>query len=342
MASAQENLNTSSLRASTWSTPVVLGGLSFLLVWRSAPLLGNQWCLALPVSLILVVVLIFPELFLLLYPLITRRRESPGRLGMPRPKRVLIEAAIAVPTIIGCATVISFAQLVISRLSPGTSVVPEPFEQMGRSPGGVYVYGSLLTAVLLGPIAEEVFFRGFLLNAFCRRMPVSAALLLQSVIFGIVHFYTAQAIAAAFLGLVLGLVYLWRKTILTPFLVHAGYNALFALSILTAMHAYANGPALGVGFHESETECVIKFVAPGSPADQAGLSPGDKITHVNRQPIQDPKSLVRTLSSCAPGDVVSVQIFRDGEIQEIPVRLAKKSSISWTQGNANARSSRVP
>ena len=232
----------SSLRQSTWTTPVVLAGLFPLFVWTSATLLRPDWVAPVPWWLLLIVTGIILQLFLLVYPLVTRKQPQPNRFRLPRLKRLLIEAAIAVPCIFGCLLLVLVVWLAITHLSPGTSLAPEVYNRIAQSAGTPFIY-----ALLLASFAEEVFFRGFLFNAFRKRMPLLVAMLLQSLIFGFAHSLNwIHAIMPASLGLVLTLVYSWRKTIFAPIFLHAGFNGLAALSMFLSMHAHANAPVLGV------------------------------------------------------------------------------------------------
>ena len=319
----------SSLRESTWTTPVVLAGLCALLIWRSLSLLDRDWIAACPWWLLSTVTFVIPQLFLLIYPLVTRKQPKANRFRLPGLNRLVIEAAIAVPIIFGCGLLLSVVQFVITQLSPGTSLVPEVYDRMAKSTGAPSIYGLLLASCLYASIAEEIFFRGFLFNAFRKRMPLVVAMFLQSVIFGFGHFYgSAPTIAAGLLGLVLTLVYYWRQTILAAIFVHAGYNLLAVAGVLLAMQANANAPVLGVMPQESATTCVIGTVAPDSPAESAGLLPGDTITHLDDYPIADFQSLIDAVSYYEAGDAVVLTMNRHGETLEIQVVLAPRSSLS--------------
>jgi len=59
----------------------------------------------------------------------------------------------------------------------------------------------------------------------------------------------------------------------------------------------------------------VAGVAPGSPAEAAGLGIGDVITSVGGQPVSSPQSLSTVISSHSPGDSVQV-IWVDGQGQQ--------------------------
>jgi hypothetical protein len=69
-------------------------------------------------------------------------------------------------------------------------------------------------------------------------------------------------------------------------------------------------PWLGVDVLSSPfgTGVLVGDVVPGSPADQAGLVPGDVITEINNHPIQAPGDVNTALAGLHPGDHVQIQI----------------------------------
>jgi len=321
----------SSLRQATWTTPVLLVGLFVILIWGSVSFIPPSWLTAVPWWLLFAVAGVMPQLFLLIYPLVTRKQQEPSRFRLPKLMRLLIEAGIAVAVIFGCLVLLVVVELVGTQISPETSLTRGPYDYLGKTAWTPFIYGFFLAAFLYVPLAEEVFFRGFLFNAFRKRMPLVIAVLLQSVIFGALHFFSlAYAIITASLGLVLALVYCWRKTILTPVLVHAGINAIAAMGLFLSMHSTANTPSLGVMHQESATGCVIGAVAANSPAESAGLRPGDTIVQFGDYAITDFRSLSDTIAShYKVGDSVIVLINRDGKTLETRSVLARRSEISW-------------
>jgi hypothetical protein len=70
-----------------------------------------------------------------------------------------------------------------------------------------------------------------------------------------------------------------------------------------------------------EQAVVIRSVTPGSPADDAGLEPGDVITEINRKPITDLESFVDTVRSFDPGDEIILTVYRNGEGEPLEVEL---------------------
>ena len=115
--------------------------------------------------------------------------------------------------------------------------------------------GALLLISILAGIGEESLFRGVLQGALAGPIGPWGALLLVSVLFGLVHFVTATyAVLAGLIGLYLGWLFLRTGNLLVPIVVHALYDFV-ALSILVqrtkaqadAAGAAAFGPARPMG-----------------------------------------------------------------------------------------------
>jgi putative serine protease PepD len=90
----------------------------------------------------------------------------------------------------------------------------------------------------------------------------------------------------------------------------------------------AAGGFLGVGLADSPagSGALITDVAPGSPADGAGLQPGDLVTQVDSTPVDSAASLARTLRSHRPGDKVTITWRRgsSGATRRATVSLAAR------------------
>ena len=55
---------------------------------------------------------------------------------------------------------------------------------------------------------------------------------------------------------------------------------------------------------------LVTNVAPGGPADAAGLEPGDVITQIGSTPIASPSVIAFALANLHPGDSVQIQFQR--------------------------------
>ena len=68
---------------------------------------------------------------------------------------------------------------------------------------------------------------------------------------------------------------------------------------------------------------IVSSVAPGGPAEKAGIQRGDVITAINKQPVVDNNSLRNLVASLGPGANVDVTAIRNGRDQNFQVALAE-------------------
>jgi S1-C subfamily serine protease len=68
----------------------------------------------------------------------------------------------------------------------------------------------------------------------------------------------------------------------------------------------------------------IDNTLPGSPAQQAGLQPGDILIQLAGQPVSDLSSYAAILRTLKAGEKVELQYLRSGEILTIRVALIER------------------
>ena len=107
----------------------------------------------------------------------------------------------------------------------------------------------IVALAVIAPIAEEVVFRGLILSRFKKAMPTVLAIVLSSVLFGLVHMQLLWIIYATLMGMLLAVVAEQEKSIGASILLHMAINfsALFVELILV------QGIVMGV-------VCVVAFV----------------------------------------------------------------------------------
>jgi uncharacterized protein len=110
-----------------------------------------------------------------------------------------------------------------------------PFDQFFDRPFDAYLTAAF--AVTLGPLMEELFFRGFLYPVVARRLGAVWGILLTALPFGLIHFFqygnSWGAVLIVFLvGVVLTAVRAMTKSVAASFLAHVGYNG--TLMVLAA------------------------------------------------------------------------------------------------------------
>ena len=80
-------------------------------------------------------------------------------------------------------------------------------------------------------------------------------------------------------------------------------------------------------FHLDKPEgALVSNVDKDGPADKAGLKSGDVILKVNGQPIIVSSDLPALIGAAAPGDKVSIEIWRQGKREQFTARLGDASA----------------
>lgn len=70
---------------------------------------------------------------------------------------------------------------------------------------------------------------------------------------------------------------------------------------------------------------LVFSVAPNSPAEKAGIRREDIIVKIDEEATPDPQILGYVVRSHAPGDEVTVTLYRDGRMLSVPVTLAQST-----------------
>lgn len=89
--------------------------------------------------------------------------------------------------------------------------------------GGNYII-TFITVGILGPIMEEIVFRGFILKELRKIMPTAGAIIVQAFLFGLIHLNILQSSYAFVIGLVLGIAFVATKSLYAPILIHLSFN----------------------------------------------------------------------------------------------------------------------
>jgi membrane protease YdiL (CAAX protease family) len=172
------------------------------------------------------------------------RRPRPGEGSLVED--VAWGAALAIPAILAAAFL---ATVLIAVLG----VTPEPTLPPTQDPAGAAL--NLLAAVVVAPFWEELFFRGFTTTAWARTAGPRAAIIRAGLFFALVHvltvlgsdFSTGLRIALITfavripVGLLLGWVFLRRRTLAAPIALHAVYNGIPLVLFLLAGSRVATG-----------------------------------------------------------------------------------------------------
>jgi uncharacterized protein len=102
-----------------------------------------------------------------------------------------------------------------------------PFEHLFDRPRDAYLLS--IIAVSLGPLMEEIFFRGLMYPVLARRMGAAWGIVLTALPFGLIHlpqygWAWGAALVIVLVGVVCGVVRAVTRSVGASFLVHAGYN----------------------------------------------------------------------------------------------------------------------
>lgn len=118
----------------------------------------------------------------------------------------------------------------------------------------------------------------------------------------------------------------------------AANNVGFAISVsevipvIGELRAVADGAPrregyLGVGLtirSDGGRGAVINDVTPGSPADRAGLRPGDVVIAADGSPVDGQPAFVAAIRDKSPGDTIDIEVLRNGQRLTLTATLAER------------------
>jgi membrane protease YdiL (CAAX protease family) len=123
-----------------------------------------------------------------------------------------------------------------------------PFDQFFDSPFDAYL--TVAFAVTLGPLMEEIFFRGFLYPVLARRMGAFWGVVLTALPFGAMHYLQYRSWAAVLIiimvGAVLTTIRAVTKSVASSFLAHVGYNGTLMVLAAVATDGFRHMDKAGV------------------------------------------------------------------------------------------------
>jgi membrane protease YdiL (CAAX protease family) len=148
-----------------------------------------------------------------------RNGESVDHIGWTARnvwKEVLVGAGLFIPAFF-------FAGIVEQALRAAGLSSPSAPAPSFLTPSGTFQFVLATILVIVVAIAEETIFRGYLILRFesIARSPLSA-ILLSSLIFSLGHGYEGEVgvITVGLIGVIFGVVYVWRRSLVAPVTMH--------------------------------------------------------------------------------------------------------------------------
>ena len=127
----------------------------------------------------------------------------------------------------GLITLLGFVLIFAIGLNPLTLI----HTQLPAKPGDILLF--FIVGGLIGPVAEEVFFRG-IVYGFCRRWGAPAAIILSTIAFVLAHpIFPAIPVTQMVGGILFAVAYEVEKNLIVPITIHVlGNLAIFTLSLV--------------------------------------------------------------------------------------------------------------
>ena len=153
--------------------------------------------------------------------------------GLIRPARTPLKAVVA--TVGAIAASLAFAWLYGMAASALASRFGWNWLTPPELPGALLLPGpaliaSILALVIWTPLAEEIFFRGFLMRGMVNRWGLAPGLLASAAVFAILHITPGLLLPVFVTGLLLGALYAYTRSLWPPIAVHAAQNGLAVLA----------------------------------------------------------------------------------------------------------------
>jgi membrane protease YdiL (CAAX protease family) len=165
-----------------------------------------------------------------------RRMRTTGHNPFRRLHPTEVRAILLGVTALLILRIGTAAQLILTNQTKHVQAGFEHFDVVTKAPTltTLTVGLAVLSMVILGPIVEELIFRGLLFGALAPRLGVLASALITALIFGAVHGDLVLFPTLAALGFVAALAYAATGNLWVPITLHALNNALGAVFLVGA------------------------------------------------------------------------------------------------------------
>ena len=170
----------------------------------------------------------------IVYFVLVKYREKLSSLGIAFEsfyKNVLsgIAAYIFIMPILILVLIVSMLSLDAIGYKPPTQPVFDMFFEEKRN--SVILFLTIFVSIL-GPIIEEIFFRGFLYNAVKKRFGVLLGVLLSGALFSMLHTNIVGFLPIMILGVLMAFLYETTGSLIAPIAVHIVHNSIIVGFVL--------------------------------------------------------------------------------------------------------------
>ena len=151
--------------------------------------------------------------------LIRKKKTNIGSFNLTIENRRIIPliVLVAIPLNLGIA-----GPLV--ELVPMTDFFREMIREMVLEMASDQGLLMFIALVIAAPILEELIFRGVMLDGLLRIYSPTKAVIVSSLLFGLIHLNPAQFVGGALVGGFMGWVYVHTRSVLATILIHASFN----------------------------------------------------------------------------------------------------------------------
>lgn len=175
------------------------------------------------------------EGFLILATVLFVRSRHPGAVRRlfgpqtPNAEMILVGLGAGVVALVVFAFGLgNLAEFIVNATRSQMPEVQETFRELAAEPTAVPLL--IIGSVVIGPFAEELFYRGMLFPALRKRLPLWPSLGISGVLFGLSHLQTTLdgyflvLMIIIPLGMFLAWIYERRRTLVVPIAAHAVFN----------------------------------------------------------------------------------------------------------------------
>ena len=138
-------------------------------------------------------------------------------LSIENPRIIPLIVLVAIPLNLGIAGP-------LIELVPMTDFFREMIREMVLEMGSDQGLLMFIALVIAAPILEELIFRGIMLDGLLRIYSPTKAVIVSSLLFGLIHLNPAQFVGGALVGGFMGWVYVHSRSVLATILIHASFN----------------------------------------------------------------------------------------------------------------------